>query len=501
MDWTSGKAESCAMEAGRSHVHREYARVFQALATNGIAFCLVRPAEKLTALEKDLDLLVDPGRQKEALAALREIGFEILRTEFHNPRKIVMGRWTKTGFVLLDIHFALVCQGFEYLQTDAALARRIAINGIPQLGPADMAVVLVFHDLLGKDHLQPKHRPHIEQMLPSLAGSATERDLVRLGIAKYMPQTVEQIAPLYADPSAALRLARSIRRKLLWGHPRILARRLLMRGKLLVSQPTKGVSICFLGPDGSGKSTAIEEFSRLVREELNWGHSVHYMGPWGHHHFPRFMHFASEPVPERFSDMVSERRRLCDQLHGRESPSIFRALSYEWRRRRGPLTVEEEELRQFQRGTVWSWIAFRFVRAHLRYWFYLVALSIELWWRYAKVWRAKRHGHLVIMDRYIYDFMSGAMHGIRSGYRAIRSLMCALYPRPDRIFLLHADPEIIAARKPDLDLETLKKMQALYASMSDRWNMISISTEVPQDEVVRGIVDRDFDWLVEKRRV
>jgi hypothetical protein len=30
--------------------------------------------------------------------------------------------------------------------------------------------------------------------------------------------------------------------------------------------------------------------------------------------------------------------------------------------------------------------------------------------------------------------------------------------------------------------------------------MISISTEVPQDEVVRGIVDRDFDWLVEKRR-
>lgn len=489
------------MEAGPSHVHHEYARVFQTLAANGIAFCLVRPAEKLTALEKDLDLLVDPGRQKEAIVALREIGFEILRTEFHNPRKIVMGRWTKAGLILLDIHLAVVCKGFEYLQTDAALARRIEINSIPQLGPADMVVVLVLHDLLGKDHLQPKHRQHIEQMLPSLAGSVTERDLVRLGIAKFMPQSVEQIAPLYTDPSAALRLARSLRRKLLWGHPRNLARQLLLRLKRFVSRPTKGVSICFLGPDGSGKSTAIEELSRLARDELHWSHSVHYMGPWGHYHFPRFMHFASEPVPERFSDMVSERRRLCDPMRERESPSILRALAYEWRRRRRPLTGEEEELRQFQRRTVWSWIAFRFVRAHLRYWFYLVALSVELWWRYAKVRRAKRHGHLVIMDRYIYDFMSGAMHGIRSGYRRIRSLMCALYPRPDRIFLLHADPEIIAARKPDLDLETLKKMQALYASMGDRWNMISISTEVPPDEVARGIVDRDFAWLVEKRRV
>lgn len=489
------------MEAGPSHVHREYARVFQTLAANGIAFCLVRPAEKLTALEKDLDLLVDPQCQKEALVALREIGFEILRTEFHNPRKIVMGRWTKASLVLLDIHLAIVCKGFEYLQTDAALARRIEINGIPQLGPADMAVVLVFHDLLGKDHLQPKHRHGIEQMLPSLAGSATERDLVRLGIAKFMPQSVEQLAPLYADQTAALRLARSLRRKLLWGHPRILARRLLLRLKRLVSQPTKGVSICFLGPDGSGKSTAIEEFSRLAREELHWSHSVHYMGPWGHYHFPRFMYFASEPVPERFSDMVSERRRLCEQMRERESPSILRALGYEWRRRRRPLTAEEEELRQFQRRTVWAWIAFRFVRGHLRYWFYLAALSVELWWRYAKVWRAKRHGHLVIMDRYIYDFMSGAMHGIRSGYWVIRSLMCALYPRPDRIFLLQADPEIVAARKPDLDLETLKEMQALYASLSDRWNMICISTEVPPDEVARGIVDRDFDWLVEKRRV
>jgi thymidylate kinase len=281
----------------------------------------------------------------------------------------------------------------------------------------------------------------------------------------------------------------------------MLVRRLMMRVKRLVSRPTRGVSVCFLGPDGSGKSTTIEEFSRLVGEELHWSVSAHYMGPWGHYHFPRFMRFASAQVPERWRDMSRARRQWRDRLGDRFSPSLPQSLRFEWRRRRRPLTPEEEEQRQFQRHTARAWIAFRFVRGHLRYWFFLGALSFELGWRYLKAWRAKRHGRVVVMDRYIYDFMSGAMHGIRSGYRSIRSLMCALYPRPDRTFLLHADPELIVARKQDLDLETMKEMQALYAAMGERWGMVRVSTEVPPDEVARGIIDREFDWFVKKRRV
>ena len=85
-------------------------------------------------------------------------------------------------------------------------------------------------------------------------------------------------------------------------------------------------------------------------------------------------------------------------------------------------------------------------------------------------------------------------------YRWVRVLVCSLYPRPDRIFLLHAPAEVIVRRKTDLDLERARQMQALYASLGKRWKMTVVSTESPPKAVARGILEREFDWLVEHRR-
>ena len=64
-----------------------------------------------------------------------------------------------------------------------------------------------------------------------------------------------------------------------------------------------------------------------------------------------------------------------------------------------------------------------------------------------------------------------------------------------------ADPEVLVARKQDLDLPTMKAMQALYAELAKRWDMTVVSTEkAPPPAVAKGILDRDFGLLVEKRR-
>lgn len=446
------------MEAGTTcSVHPEYARLFEVLATAGVPFCLVRPASGLPDIEKDLDLLVDPGRRTAALDALREAGYLVLRTEFLNPRKIVLVKWTGERVVCLDLHLALVNRGLEYLDARGALARRVEENGIAQLGPADMAAVLFFHDLLGKHHLQEKHRADLSRRLPALAGSDTERDLERRGLAKLLPRDESALASLYDDPVAADALAGRAERTLL-RNPRLRLRRVAMRLKRLFRRPARGMSVCFLGPDGSGKSTTMKEFARLVDTELRWPVSTHYMGPWGHYHLPRFMDVMARPVPLTM-------RQLKERAGAVRAP-------------------------------------FMWVRAHVAYWIGLGALGVELWFRYLKLWRAKRRGRLVICDRYVYDFLSGTMHGIEPRYRWARSVLCALYPRPDRIYLLHADPEVLVARKQDLDLAGMKAMQALYAELARRFGMTVVSTEsAPPPAVAKGILDRDFALLVEKRRV
>jgi thymidylate kinase len=488
------------METGTCAVHQEYVELFQALGRAGVAYCLLRPAEELPALEKDLDLLVDPTRRRSALGAIKGCGFRLLKTERHNPRKIVLVKWTDEGAAYIDLHLAVINQGLEYLDPAGALARRVEVNGLPQLAPADMAVVLIVHDLLGKKRLQPKYRTAIEAGLPALPGSEAQRELARFGIADLVPDTAAKLAPYYDDPEATERLAADVSRMLVRRNPRMRFRRMWMRVKRVFSAPSRGVSVCFLGPDGSGKSTTLEEFSRLVRDELRWNVSGHYMGPWGDYHFPRLRNFIDDRVPAPLGRVLAERREAIARMNGRARPSFLRSISYEWRRFRGRLPADEVEFREFQRATSWAWIAFLFVRDRIRYAVFLLGLYFELWWRYARVWRCKRRGRLVIMDRYIYDFITGRMHSIEPHYRWARTLMCALYPRPDRIFLLHAPAEVIVRRKKDLDLERARQMQAFYAALGKRWKMTVVSTEDPPKKVARGILEREFDWLVEHRR-
>ena len=131
---------------------------------------------------------------------------------------------------------------------------------------------------------------------------------------------------------------------------------------------------------------------------------------------------------------------------------------------------------------------------------FLLALLVELSYRYLWVIRDKRRGTVVICDRYVFDLMSGEMHGVTKQYRFIRSTICKLFPKPDITFLLWGSAELISSRKADLDIETMKRMLSLYEELQSRWDFVRVSVEPPPAVVAKDILKQQFGRFIELMR-
>ena len=476
------------------HVHPEYGRLFHALDDAGVAWCLVRPEESLHEVQKDLDLLVAREYEARVLGALQDLGYQIATGESRNPGKVMLVRWTGEEMIAIDLHLEVVMNGFVYLDARGALGRRVERDGVWFLCPADMFVVLLVHDIVGKGLVQDKYHGYLRRHVGELAGSATQEQLKTSGLDALTPTDSDALEALLADEELVKRRAVAMKRMLAPG----------TRWRRFAAacnrhwRKRRGTSVAFVGPDGCGKSTTVEAYRRLVEDALFIPTTEMYMGPWGHDHL-RLTTKVRWPVPHTVRGLLRERRRLIAASDTR--PSTLRALSVEFRRMCRRSTDRDREVRNFLRATTWPWMVYRWVRGHIRYWIFLTVLWFELWYRYQKVWRAKRWGAVVVCDRYVFDLLSGSMHGITKRYHFARALFCALFPKPDVTILLHDEAEALVARKDDLDLATMKKMLALYKSMQARWGFHSVQTNVPPLQVARLAIDASFVRIITKRRV
>ena len=78
-------------------------------------------------------------------------------------------------------------------------------------------------------------------------------------------------------------------------------------------------------------------------------------------------------------------------------------------------------------------------------------------------------------------------------------LFARLAPRPDLIICLHADPEVIAARKQELPLEeTRRQIEALRAFAKTQPNAVLISTEGSVEEVRERVLGVLFDFFAKR---
>jgi len=107
---------------------------------------------------------------------------------------------------------------------------------------------------------------------------------------------------------------------------------------------------------------------------------------------------------------------------------------------------------------------------------------------HATIRRAKSKGHLIIYDRYFFEYF------IQIGYRRISRgllrILVKLVPQPDLVVYLRNSPAVIRRRKAELTEDVIRyQSQMCERVIADHANGVVVDTDKPIDSVVEEVVD------------
>jgi len=183
-----------------------------------------------------------------------------------------------------------------------------------------------------------------------------------------------------------------------------------------------GVFVCLIGPDGSGKTT----ISNILQHDMDEVFNLvrYYHGHWGL--FPELMTFYNILV--RFLNKNPNKK-----------------------------VVQSLEQIQYQSETNVS------IAGGLLHIFYY---SLEYFFGYIKLLKAKMRGEMVLFDRYFYDYMIQPTYS-RVPHKLLWVIEMVL-PQPDVLIWLQNEPEVIHARKPELPVSEIRRQVEICEEIVER---------------------------------
>ncbi len=404
----------------------------------------------------------DAFRRLSEGKGFRRIGTRIVDKEVHV-------RVVGCRLLYLDVHFGFVQRGLTYLRAGSIGDRvRRTSRGHHALTPEDELLHLFFHSLVGKRRLQEKHLARVAE----LAGSRLDREyidsqLTRRGEREWFARFRANPGSFVDDDGPAGRAAREITSSLhrssfrnAWNAFRF--------GRLNRWLHTRrGVHIAFVGVDGSGKTTTLENVKRLLAQNPTPRCREVYMGPWGHVRsslLKRVYELKLFPPRDSWSSILMRRFR-GDRTHS--LALILRKLAF---------------------GTVKGTV-------------YYAAVYYELWHRYLREIRpALKKRAIVLSDRYICDLRFIYKKRRMTDFGLLRAFVCRFFPRPDLLVFLHNEPAVIASRKDQLSADQIGEMQEAYRVALASYPVLDCVTDRPPEPLAREIVRQILDRYVTRVR-
>ena len=442
-----------------------YRELLHLINREGISYALLRDNLDGSQHIKDLDLLVDSRQMGRFQTLAREQGFFLLKDGYLNPGKKVFLRPCGDTSYVVDVHEMMVCRGVEFLDSRQLLQRRVKNGEFYQLSEEDYLVSLLFHNILAKRQIQKKHAPQLRDLFSrDIDTGYIERHLKKFGLARVYRELQQHFDAFAKDTARAAAISNRAFRKLYLRKPangfrvaKVRWRKALVK----IAGRRRGLVIAFLGPDGSGKSTTIKGVQSHL-QKMGFNARVAYMGPWGgsmFHFKERLKWLNPDPYREDYKAYYAGKRQgKPGPLHGSKK-----------------------------------------VRLLFRSAIYYVLLLIEMAGRwFVRVLPHLRRGRIVLADRYLYDMLVGYKNRPMDYQVGIRRAICAHFPRPDIGILLDAAPEIIAARKAQLDREQLHAIQRLYQQVAKEYDFITLDTSTSLEDTLNQF-DRKILPLIEDR--
>lgn len=384
---------------------------FSALQRNGIACCILRNADEVAAgTAHDIDMTVDSSRLEEAEVILSDIaashGWNLhLKTgritDQHNIKCynyfLLDEDAQEISIVHIDIFPTFSWHGYELLSNQALLDNRQENELYPAAAKETEAVCNLFTRLLYNGYVKDKYKPEIRQSL--LRQPQKFRELTRHFLPHELSERIcrlatdEQWSRIEEERSNIIDGIKRTARHFHLAHWRYLLNKALHR---------KGLIVAFMGTDGSGKSTIIDGLPTIIGNTFS-GSTIDY-----YHWRPGFIHPEKKLTKE--GEVVSHVQPHTREPMGRLA-SFAKMVFY---------TLD-----------------------------YTLGFIGRVYWQAAK-------GHLVIFDRYYYDFYVDKIRYRLSVSNAVIRLFQLFIPRPDVTFLLVGDAQQIYERKKELPLEEVQ---------------------------------------------
>jgi thymidylate kinase len=484
------------------------ARLFERLNEHGIRYCHWKSTHALPKAmsgRTDLDLLVDRDDSGHFKSILHQLDYKPFLSHPHRQFPAIedyLGFDAQTGRIVhLHIHYRLVLgEQFVknyYLPLERTYLNHTRMHALGLLIPAAELELIVLalrallkyrdRDVLA-DLLRLGRRPSIPkailnelQALRAQTSADRLRDALAHEIKLVSPELIFKILDtLERAPRAGwtlARLRRQVRRELApyQRYSRLRAQQMYFRIALkrqwpltrFVDQSLKrknpiagGLTIAFVGPDGSGKSTVVKH----IRRWLAWRVNVRplYMGT---------------TQPSRGTRMV--------KMFGRLPQVLYAACRRVFGRNSLPARMADGPRRLFE---------------YLRY----LAEARDRLKRFRSGQQAAARGAIAIYDRYplaAVQIMNHSMDGpriasssgARMGWvaRAFARVEERMYRQilpPEHLFALQIRPEVSLARKPEHRRAAIEaKSQAMAQVMRADANVIVIDAEQPLEQVLLQI--------------
>ena len=431
-----------------------------------IEYFLLRNSEGLPDYNdaKDVDIVVNPKKIRLALATLKAV-YKQNNCEYYFATKFDTLHCThginlkeKYG-IHIDLLKGISIKGYSIYPFEKLYEKVETVNGINVLDSAWENALLLITKLFGNKNpvLKEKYALAIKQCTENNR-EVFEKTLELLLGKKGRDLLLSNVdSDIYNLIRIHKKVNWVIKRNLFFKSPvksiMGITRYKLGKIKRIIISYRKYMMVCaFLGPDGVGKSSLINETIKKVN---------YYLVNDEKDKRVNLVHFRPNLLPNLGA--LGERAGVMEQDKNWTNPhrgkpantvsSFFRMLYY--------------------------------------------TLDYIIGWRFI-VRNDVRFERFTFFDRYGFDFLVDPLRSkIKLPY-GIRKILVSLMPKPQLTFILEADYKTIYTRKKEISEDEIKRQLEEYRKISKRKNTLLVSTENEIDKITDEVTETIFDKFFEK---
>ncbi|NRA84698.1 MAG: hypothetical protein HRU22_13305 [Gammaproteobacteria bacterium] len=439
-----------------------YSEILEKITSNDIQVCILRDDPQMLTDLPELDLLINAQQIHKVLSLLTQQGWVIYKNGKTISNKHVAIKIIDSRSYLLDIHASLIQNNIIYLDTESFFIHCNQIShNLYQPSSEAYLYHLFCHVVLGKNKLADKYISKLKQI--NLSDQAQNNLVVMAqsyGTAAIIETIYHDPIKILTDIDTVKQLKKLLQKSLMPMNRAYYWRKITTTYYQNIAPlfgRNRGIAIAFIGPDGAGKSTFIEQLEQRLKA-IGIPTRNAYMGPW----------FRNKLFTTVFLDSIAANPK--DEIFGLNQVTT-------------PLSR-----------------TIKITKGLIRRYLYYINAPLESNYRYFRyVYLQSLRGRVVLIDRYTHDLEVGYKNREVKNGKFIRQLIVKFSPSPDAMFLLYNDPDTVWQRKKEYELPEIRWSMEQYLNIATKYKIEKIKTDQECSILVDQFIQQYWKIIYQKK--